>query len=209
MPLAPEDRLPLTRLAQTVLGDCEVNREPDLALARVTLAALEQRIDRGRADLRPLAEAVRIEIGIVAAEEEPDAERPGDPLFRLRAARWAVTDEDFAKLRPVPAANLRLVAFDYDASQFLGVRTAEQLPTAPVQQPSYAAAFKRSPTQRREPLLIDDTTARIISLSDGIRSVSQIVNELRDQADDIDGADYAKWIEELFLDDLLRFPEAP
>jgi hypothetical protein len=76
-----------------------------------------------------------------------------------------------------------------------------------VRRPSYAVAFAGAP-QRREPLVVDETTARILQLSDGTRTVAQIVDALVDSADRTAARECAEWIERLFVNDLLGLSDA-
>ena len=93
-----------------------------MAQAREILAVLEQGIADGKTNLRPLGPAVRAEIAIAAAESEADKSGPADdPLFRLRIRHWAMEEGDLAALVPVRDPQLRVVAFDYDVSEFMGV----------------------------------------------------------------------------------------
>lgn len=196
-------RFVLTRLAGIAIDDQTAGAEIDLAAARRVLIALESRVERGEAEFAPTAIAVRIEISIAAAEQSADDRSVGDSLFRLRRRRWATTEADFGELIPQRAPNLRVVAFDFDVAPFLGARTLGQLPAQLTGGPSYVAVFARS-TRDREPLLVDGSTALILQLSDGTRTVSQIANELIFGAEGAGSAnDYVKWIETLFLSDLL------
>jgi hypothetical protein len=56
--------------------------------------------------------------------------------------------------------------------------------------------------ERRDPLLIDDSTAKILELSDGTRTAAEIADQLDHGRSDT--ADELKWIEELFLCGLVR-----
>ena len=112
-----------------------------------------------------------------------------------------------AALVPVRDSQLRVVAFDYDVSEFMGIETAAELPAFPTQSPSYIVAFGSSGDERRAPLLVDKITARILELSDGTRTAAQIARQLRESGmseihDNLD------WIENLFLHGLLQLQDA-
>ena len=210
-----EDRFPLTRLAKRMIGGnaadpgkspsiAGVEQPVDLAVARAVLCALEGAVENGEAGLHSLALAVRVENEIAVAEDEQeDTGVDNDPLFRLRASRWALSDIDLAESVPVRAPRLRILEFGYDVSDFLGVTTIEQLPTRPASRASYIAAFARSVNRTRDPLLVDGVTARILSLCDGTRTASQLVRELDPEGDNATIDTYLKWIERLFLHDLV------
>jgi glycosyltransferase involved in cell wall biosynthesis len=217
-----DDRFPLTRLAlkevdaglrgqNEALLSIMIGQPIDTARAREVLNALGRAVEAGRGDLHSLALGVRIETEIAAAEDE--AGEPGiedDQLFRLHLRRWALGEEALAELVPVRAPNLRIVEFEYDVSQFLGVSTAEQLPTRPTRRQSYIVAFARSLRPRRDPLLVDGVTVRILQLSDGIRTVSEIVEELG-RAAILTRAmrDPTIWLETLFVRGLLWLSDCP
>jgi hypothetical protein len=131
-----------------------------------------------------LLQAVQAEIAVTAAEYEADAKgtsEPGDPLFRLRIERWAMATDDLADVTCVRDPRLRALAFDFDVAGLTSVRTAEDLATPPAQRRSHIVAFGRSDGpdgRRRDPLVIDAATARILELSDGTRSAAEIIAEL-------------------------------
>jgi glycosyltransferase involved in cell wall biosynthesis len=157
---------------------------PDLRWARELLTAIEQRIADGRQNLVGLRLAVQAEIAVTAAEHEADAQsacEPGDPLFRLRIARWGMATDDLADLTCVRDPRLRVLAFDFDVAGLTSVRTAEDLATPPALRRSYIVAFGNSDGsdgRRRDPLVIDAATARILELSDGTRKVWEVIAEL-------------------------------
>jgi glycosyltransferase involved in cell wall biosynthesis len=156
-------------------------RHPDLAWARGLLAAIEERIADGDRDLSGLMAAVQAEIAVVAAEDEADAtscEEEGDPLFRLRIARWALAKDDVAELLCARDPRLRVLTFDFEVTELMSVRNADDLAAPPTSHRSYLVAFGRSAGGRRSPLAVDRTTARILTLSDGTRRASEIIGEL-------------------------------
>jgi glycosyltransferase involved in cell wall biosynthesis len=201
-----EERFPLTRLGQAALSkELELWRPPlDIVQAREVLAALERGVACGRTGLQRFAMAARVEIDIAAAEdEELDPNLDDDSLFRVRLRRWAVGENEFVLLVPILAPGLRIVEFEYDVSRLLGVETAAQLPVAHAPGPSYILAFACSAMRRRDPLLVDSVTARILRLCDGTRTVSEIVGELAAEGDVTVANNYLAWIESLFVGDLL------
>jgi len=199
---------PLTCLAAARIADMvgqdlnpHLQDQSDLAWARRVLDSIEGSMSNGSTSCQPLALAVRAEIAVAVAEEEADRMIPQettDPLYRLRLKRWALRDRDLAGLIPLRDAQLRIVDFDYDVSEFLGVRTIADFPDAVSPRRSHIVVFGRSPHGRREPLLIDELTSRILRLSDGTRTASEISNETA-QAADVSAEENIKWIEDLFL----------
>jgi hypothetical protein len=182
---------------------------PDLPWARELLAAIKQRIADGHERFVGLVPAVEAEIAVAAAECDADVTsvgEPGDPLFRLRIGRWGMTTDDVADLICVRDPHLRLLAFDFDVAALAAVRTVDDLAKPPASRRSYIVAFGRSAGRhggRRDPLVIDAATARILDLSDGTRSASQLVTELNREGQ-LFGRDVAlKRIEGLFAHGLI------
>jgi hypothetical protein len=122
--------------------------------------------------VRRLAKAIRIEIGVAAAEEAADQaalREDFDPLFRLELKRWAMSDDSLPDLLPAAHPHLRIVEFDFDIAEFLPAEAVGELP-ADARGRSYIAAFGRANGMRPDPLLVDELTPRILRLSDGVRS---------------------------------------
>jgi glycosyltransferase involved in cell wall biosynthesis len=216
-----EGRFPFTRLAAAAInetgqsggvGNAAVppSDATDLARGREVLAAVERHIADGHTNLKPLAVAVETEITVAAAENEADAaileDRP-DPLFRLHMSRWAMEESDLAQLVPVRDPRLRVVRFDHDISEFRAARTVADLPAIPSRRPSYIVVFAQSGGLRREPLIVDGLTIRILELSDGTRTASEIVRELGRDADMSKSPNHLKWIESLFVYGLISLRE--
>ena len=158
----------------------------DLMRARDVLTALKRGIEKGQRGLETLAAAVEIEIAIAAAEREADKLDPAqscDALFRLHIRRWAMDEDDLAELVPLRDGRLRILKFDYDVSEFIGVRTTGEFPRFLIRRRSYMVAFARSNGERRGPLVIDGITARILELSDGTRTAAEIVRQLNHEGD--------------------------
>jgi glycosyltransferase involved in cell wall biosynthesis len=179
-------------------------RTPDLVWAREVLAVAEQ-VD-GNTAHRLLAPPVRIEIAIAEAESEADqtiCKEGSAPLFRLHIRRWAMADGDLAGLVPFRDPQMRIVAFDHDVSKYLGARTTAAFPAVLGPGPSYIVAFGSSKGTRREPLLVDTLTARVLMLSDGTRTASEIARELDDQTNPSTVAGNLQWIESLFASGLI------
>jgi glycosyltransferase involved in cell wall biosynthesis len=216
-------RFPLTQLVADAIGQPFGNPETDsasvpsersidLAFAGQVLDAVERGVADGRTGLRPLATAVRIELAVAAAEDDGDQTYPPavrDPLFRLCSRQWAVPEDGVARLAPVRDPQLRILEFDCDVADFLGARTTADLPAVMRPGPSYIVAFGVSGGERREPLIVDGLTARILMLSDGTRSAAEIARELGRQSDPSDKADNLKWIEHLFVCDLIWLRDQP
>ena len=107
----------------------------DLQRARKILAAIERAIHRrGGKRLQPLLLPVQVEIAVATAEDdvEPMPADGRDPLFRLNTKRWAVDDRDLFALIPVRDPRVRVIAFDFDVSSFMDIRTADKLLDNPV-----------------------------------------------------------------------------
>jgi glycosyltransferase involved in cell wall biosynthesis len=200
-----DDRFPLTRIAAAAIGIIE-KLAGDLPRARMILATLQRRVDAGEASLRSLAAAVATEVAIAAAESEtcdPRGADEPDPLFRLRTARWAIADGEVARRIPLRHPRIRLLAFDTDVREFLGVRTLAELPAQPAARRSYVVAFAGIDAGRDDPLLVDDLTAQILQLSDGTRTAGALAAEI---ASDVKRN--LEWIERLFVHGLISLHES-
>jgi len=196
-------RFALTQLAAAQLGGANGAPPLNRARARDVLAALEQRVKTGDATLTSMIAAVEVEIAIAGAEGDGEASEPCDPLFRLSIARWALAEGDLARLVPVCDPRVRLLEFDYDVAQFMAVGTAADFPRAPAPRHSYLVAFRATDGDQRGPLVVDELTARILTLSDGTRTVSDILRELDGREENKIKSRNIKWIEELFVTGLL------
>ncbi len=75
--------------------------------------------------------------------------------------------------------------------------------------PSYLVVFGQSNGARRDPLVIDAVTARILMLCDGTRTAVELVKELAPEADVSIEATNLEWLENLFVSDLIWLRETP
>jgi glycosyltransferase involved in cell wall biosynthesis len=216
-----ESRFPLTQLVAAAIGQpfgnqdiddasASAGRTIDLACAERILEAVERGFADGRTALEPLAAAVRIELAVAAAEDDGEQSGvPADPLFRLRSQQWLTSDDGLAGLAPVRDPRLRILEFDHDVADFLGARTVADLPAVTRPHPSYVVAFAGSGGGRREPLLVDGLTARILMLSDGKRSTAELARELDGESNAWEEARNLKWIEHLFVCGLIGLRDTP
>jgi glycosyltransferase involved in cell wall biosynthesis len=206
---AEASRFPLTGLVAAQMADAGLvedlnSRSPgqsDLAWARRVLESVEQSLSAGNTSCQTPALAIRTEIAVAVAEEETDkapASQSIDPLFRLQLKGWALQDGDLPGLIPATSAELRIVEFDYDVSDFLGVQSASDFPATVAASKSHIAIFGRSQNGRRDPLLIDARTAEILRLCDGMRTVSDISTAMGSKAGAL-AEQTAAWIENLFV----------
>jgi glycosyltransferase involved in cell wall biosynthesis len=212
-------RFALTRIAAAELanggpsGAAPRLTSAELVQAREVLAELERAVRAGRAELEVLAAAVRVEIAIAEAEDgaspADDSATLADSPARLRMRRWAMDDRDVAGLVPVRDPRLRVLAFEFDASEFMGVRTAADLPVTPTPRPSFIVAFRRHDGAPHDPLLVDALTARILMLSDGTRTIAEIDAELNGATGIMVASRHADWIEKLFVQGLVSLQERP
>jgi hypothetical protein len=181
-------------------------RAIDLAHARKVLARMESAVADGRSDLRSLKKGVEMEIAIAAAEDDADTSMqtgPSDALFRLQGRRWAVDDGDLADLVPVRDPQLRIVNFDFDVAEFRDVRTAADLPAVAKLGSSHVVVFGKSGAGRRDPLLVDGYTVRVLEYCDGLRTAGEIVEALQGQRAATRGEDDLRWIGHLFTRGLM------
>jgi hypothetical protein len=176
-----DDQFYLTQLVAAALPQHvpEDAKEASIGLdvAQQILVTLEHAIAAGQTRLRPLATAVEIEIAVANAEnalgDAADTDE-SDPLFRLHTQRWAVGEDDCAKLAPVRDSGLKIVEFNFDVAPYLAAPTIEDFPRSPPQRQSHIVVFARRNGKRRDPLLVDQATALILQLSDGRRTTLQI-----------------------------------
>jgi hypothetical protein len=182
----------------------------DLTWAHEVLALVERRLVAGKASLRPLAAAVRIEIAIAAAENESDNTALGatDPLFRLRLRHWAMKDADLPALVPVRDPQLRILEFGFDVSEFREARTVDDFPEIVTPRASYVVAFGNNGNRQRGPFHIDSLTARVLELSDGTRRVADIGQQLQEENHISEMHDVTEWVKSLFVCGLIGLQEA-
>ncbi len=207
-----DDRFELTRLCADALRKAAA--EPkllaqgpiDLAQARVVLAAIKKAVAKGLPHLKPLTPAIEIEIAVAEAESALGTAHDdcADKTFaRLNIRRWAIGRDDLAQLLPVRHPGLRIVEFGFDAAQYLSARKVTDFP--PVARPpaSYIVVFRPSEGRRREPLLVDGTTARILQLSDGTLTSLEIAVRLQAERDTSAIEKNLAWVENLFCGGLI------
>jgi glycosyltransferase involved in cell wall biosynthesis len=213
---ADDNRFKFTALVARALQEKRVRgraRAPmDVAQARDVLTAVEEAVANGRSDLRGSRTAVRLEIAIADAEREADAagaaERP-DPLFRLRTRRWAMLKSDLSELVPIRDPGFRILTFDEDVSQYREAGSLADFPATPAPGPSHILAFGFSDSREQDPLLVDAQTVRILELSDGRRTASQIARQMHREHQTARPKDYLDRIESLFVEGLLGLQGAP
>jgi glycosyltransferase involved in cell wall biosynthesis len=220
-PEVRDTRFRLTHLVANTVGNKAKHRKvnglpvlpapnDDLTWAHEVLATVERGVVDGKASLRPLAAAVRIEIAIASAESESDntAVRAADPLFRLRLRQWAMKDADLPALVPVRDPQLRLLEFDFDVSEFRKARTAADFPETVTPRVSYVVAFAHNGNCQREPFHIDSLTARVLELSDGTRRVVGIGRQLQRENHISEMRDVIEWVKSLFVCGLIGLQDA-
>jgi hypothetical protein len=210
----PENwRFPFTQIAATemakdpgIANRSDVEESIDLTRAGEVLATIEQGMREGRHGLKSLAAAVHVEIAIAAAESEAvdaDCAACSDPLFSLRMRRWGLGEREFAALLPVRDPRLRILKFNHDISEFRSARTAAELPAKPKPGPSFVVAFAGD-GGARDPLLVDQATARILELSDGKLTAGEICERLKRERGSSEVRNDLAWIENLFVGGLVR-----
>jgi hypothetical protein len=187
-------------------------------LERVLAAAAARKpvtpATRGPADVEQRigdAAAAAIKVAIAAAEKEADksgSAKDCDALFRLRMGRWAMADSDLAGLVPLRDRRLRVIEIDQDVSEITGARTVPELPASPTPGRSHVVVFGRSGDARRSPLFVNAVTARILELSDGTRTASDILRELDREPGLSTGRDLT-WIERIFIEGLVSLQAEP
>jgi glycosyltransferase involved in cell wall biosynthesis len=215
----PDDpRFPITQLAARALQDSGVpggagagvapSGPIDLPQARTVLAAVERAAASGEADLRSVASGIGLEIAIAEAESTAPDEPPiaaSDPLFRLRAKRWAMMEGDLAALIPMRDPQLRLLSFDISKlANGPGKAGAGPATTGCV------VAFAPVNGERRAPMFVSAVRARILELSDGTRNARRVAEEVATESGRPAHAhDLLQEIEELFVSGLLWLNDRP
>jgi glycosyltransferase involved in cell wall biosynthesis len=199
-------RFPITALAAASRNAGRVGP----SRARAILAALERRTGRGPKDA-VLAAAIRTELAIARAEGRTSGRQAAsaDPLFRVRARRWAVADADLMRLVPIRSRDSRLLEFVHDVSRFRGVARLAALPSRLTFRPSYVVAFRRAPGRAREPLLVDGFTAAFLKRCDGTRSAEAILRDIDDHGARPRPNERVRWLETLLRHDLIELDELP
>jgi hypothetical protein len=208
---AEDPRFPLTQLAakslqqraQAGAGAAPSGGAIDLPQARAVLAAVESVSGAGDSSQRSVAAAIKLEIAIAEVEDANGSGPPErlDPLFRLRARRWALAEGALADLVPVRDPQLRMLTFD--VADLVG----EKSPLA-AGVPRHVVAFAPGGGERREPLFVSHAIARILELSDGTRTAREIADQIgRSHAAGARGV--LPEIEEMFVSGLLWLNESP
>ena len=213
---ATNPNFPLTHAAARLLEETHTIRAGDqaqafagtpidLPQARNVLAAVEQAIKRGDSGLRQAAATIRLEIAIAEAENDTSAGPTGelDPLFRLRAKRWAMIDDDLPRLVRVRDPQLRVRTFD--ASDLTDGEPVQGNPAGPHQR--HVVAFAQTDGIRRNPFFVGEGTARVLQLSDGTRTALEIATDIEARKPDEVGRRGLQYIEELFVAGLLWLQE--
>jgi glycosyltransferase involved in cell wall biosynthesis len=197
-------RAGLARQEQSTARGRRRKRANDLENARLVLASLNKAIARGKAGLRSFAQAVRFEIKLATAIAEMETQSSAeieDPLFRVNISEWALDGGRLGALIPVRARRLRILRFAHDLSRLWDVETIAEFPLSLGTGPSYVVL--RDASGSSEPLLVDKFTARILDLSDGTRSCSQIVTQLNREFGCSDASDHLAWVENLLTTGLI------
>ena len=174
------------------------------------LEVADQIIIPGGSDSCSRSPAARVKDAIEAAEREADeagAADESDPLFRLRAERWAMADDELDRLVPVRDPKLRIVEFDFDVSRLHASRSTDEATALSKAGARHIVIFGRSARTRRQPLLVDERTAEILTLCDGTRTGRQIASTLN-SAPDERPATVLNWIEKLFVSGLISLEGA-
>jgi glycosyltransferase involved in cell wall biosynthesis len=207
-PASGNGRFPIARMAIAALGRAPSERAHDrrngaagLKDARRVLARIERAVADGRQELRALARGVEVEVAIATAERDADRANgapPRDPLFRLAATPWAIEDCELPAMVPIRDPQLRVVRFDFEAAGFREVQTAADLPVDVAPGPSHIVVFAQRNGARREPVLVDSFTARVLARCDGSRTAGEIIQDLRGHP-----RQDLHWIEQLFVQGLI------
>ena len=219
-PEVDESALPFARMAAAALKKTSKGRsesassktavplaeEIDLTRTRELLSEIEKSIQDGKLYPPSLAQGLAAEIAIAEAENgdaEPGGTLNDDPLFRLKPAGWAVAELDFEMLVPIVFQCFRVLHFPYDLSGLRGARTVAELPETAAPRQSHIIVFNRK--LQRDPLIVDDTTARFLEEIDGGKTVADILNTI--DPDDEMSHDIGPWIENLLLMGIIGFVE--
>jgi glycosyltransferase involved in cell wall biosynthesis len=203
----PDDQFQLTRLCAHELHKITAGKrlltkaQIDIAQARAILGAIREAAAKGAKNLKPLIPAVEIEITVATAERAFGESRDGEAskvFVRLNIGRWAIDPDDFAKLLPIQNPLLNIIKFDFDISHYLTARSVDEFPAVVTKRPSYVVVFALDEGRRSEPLLVDSATARILQLSEGKLTASEIAAQLESKEGATSVDDNLAWIEELF-----------
>ena len=209
---AEDPRFPITQLAAQEL-EADATLPPlsapiNLPEARAVLAAAEERTRVGNTSVRRVATAIRFEIAIAEAEEAASRPDEGtDPLFRLSITRWAMTEGDLGTLVPTRDPRMRMLTFDAADLTDDQAENGATATNAPGRR--HVLAFAPANGERRQPLFINEETARILELSDGRRTASEIAAEIERTIPSPSAGRSLAAIEQLFVSGLLSLQETP
>ena len=105
-------------------------------------------------------------------------------------------------LGPFGMCGVTVLSFDYELAPYSRARQVADLPLTPPPGSSHLVLFAPGTENRRDPLLVDSMTARVLRLSDGSRTAEEIA-ELLTREDGHAQAKTFEWIEELFVAGLI------
>ncbi len=189
---------PSSKIAAQLAGEIDLTRTREL------LSEIDKSIQNGKLYPPSLAQGLAAELAIAEAEyadAEPSGALGDDPLFRLKPAGWAVAELDFEVLVPIVFQSFRVLHFPYDLFDLRGARTVAELPETAAPRRSQIIVFNRK--LRRDPLIVDDMTARFLEEIDGRKTVADILNTI----DDGLSHDIGPWIESLLIMGIIGFVE--
>jgi hypothetical protein len=203
---APHPRFPVAEAVAHSLKLASGTGGFDLPQAHEVLAAVQRASNAGELALQGVPAAIRLEIALAEGElPAPDAAEDQDPLFRLRISRWGLCEGELGTLVPTCDPHLRILKFD--ASGLAGQGRNLELPPAQRPRDRNIVTFTQADGTAREPLLVNHVSARVLELSDGTRTASEIAGKIEAENPQVGREMALRMIEEMFATGLLWLQE--
>jgi glycosyltransferase involved in cell wall biosynthesis len=170
----------------------------NLATARTLLSSIKKAVAKGEKTLLRLVPPIELEIALAVADRADSTSGAAPAFDRVEIRRWAIGANDFAKLRPVRAPQLAVIAFNFAVAAYVAAKTAADFPKVPKPGSSFIAVFSGTKDRQRSVRLIDQGTAQILLLSRGRLTSAQIAAQLVQQGLSSGDAVCLNWMESLF-----------
>jgi glycosyltransferase involved in cell wall biosynthesis len=203
------DPFALTRLCAGVLGHSGRSGAINLSRARAILASIKGKVAKGQRTLRRLLPPIEIEIAVQAVSHSKalrGGESAASRVRQLNIRRWALGQNDFAKLRPVRGRGLALVSFDFDVRDYMAAKKTSDFPHAPSPRPT-SILVRRCVNRRCDLHVIDNRTARILQLSEGKLTSGQIAAKVVEGNSSSSIDKCLNWMENLLRHGLIDLQE--
>ncbi len=170
----------------------------NLTTARTLLSSIKQAVAKGEKTLLRFVPPLELEIALAVADRAGSASGAAPAFDRVDIRRWAIGADDFARLRPVQAPQLAVIAFNFAVADYVAAKTAADFPKVPKPGSSFVAVFSGTKDRQGSVRLIDQGTAQILQLCRGKLTSAQIAAQVVQQGLSSGAAGCLNWMENLF-----------